>query len=55
VLNQFTGGNLPADKKSIAIRLQLQDASATLTDIQADAAMSAALASVQGGCGATLR
>jgi phenylalanyl-tRNA synthetase beta chain len=55
VLNQFTGGNLPADKKSIAIRLQLQDASATLTDIQADAAMSAALASVQGSCGATLR
>jgi phenylalanyl-tRNA synthetase beta chain len=55
VLNQFTGGNLPSDKKSIAIRLQLQDASATLTDIQADAAMNAALQALQSGCDATLR
>ena len=55
VLSQFSGANLPADKKSIALHLQLQDAHATLTDAQADAALAAALLALQTSCGATLR
>jgi phenylalanyl-tRNA synthetase beta chain len=55
VFDQFKGGNLPADKKSIALRLQFQDASATMTDSQADAALAAALQTLQTACNATLR
>ncbi len=55
VFDQFKGGNLPAGKKSIALRLQLQDAALTLTDTQADAALASALKALQLSCNATLR
>ncbi len=55
VFDQFKGGSLDASQKSIALRLHLQDASATLLDSQADAALQAALAALQSACGATLR
>jgi phenylalanyl-tRNA synthetase beta chain len=55
VFDQFKGGSLAVDKKSIAIRLQLQDFDATLTDIQADAALAAALQALKSACNATLR
>jgi phenylalanyl-tRNA synthetase beta chain len=55
VFDQFKGGHLPSDKKSIALRLQLQDATSTLTDIQADAALAAALTVLSTNCNATLR
>lgn len=55
VFDQFKGGSLPFDKKSIALRLQFQDSGATLTDVQADAALAAALQALQSTCSATLR
>ncbi len=55
VFDQFKGGNLPADTKSIALRLQFQDASATMTDAQADTALVAALKILENTCNATLR
>jgi phenylalanyl-tRNA synthetase beta chain len=55
VFDQFKGGSMPADKKSIALRLQFQDSGATLTDVQADAALAAALQTLQVACNATLR
>ena len=55
VFDQFKGGSLAPNQKSIALRLHLQDSSATLLDAQADAAVQAALATLQTACGATLR
>jgi phenylalanyl-tRNA synthetase beta chain len=55
VFDQFKGGSLPVDKKSLALRLRLQDPSNTLTDAQSDAALTAALDTLQTVCGAVLR
>ncbi len=55
LFDQFKGGNLAADKKSLALRLKLQDTYNTLTDAQADAALQTALKAVSDSCNAVLR
>lgn len=55
LFDQFKGGNVAPNKKSIGLRLQLQDKHATLTDMQADAALHAALNILNNQLGAVLR
>lgn len=55
VFDQFKGGHLALNKKSLGLRLQLQDNTLTLTDAQADAALNSALTVLKNCCGAVLR
>ena len=55
VFDVFKGAGLEANKKSVALRLTLQDPQHTLTDAQADSAVQAALAELQARCAAVLR
>ncbi|MBK1686443.1 phenylalanine--tRNA ligase subunit beta [Rubrivivax gelatinosus] len=49
------GGGLAAGERSLAVRLELLDPAATLTDERIDAAVAAAVERVQAACGARLR
>jgi phenylalanyl-tRNA synthetase beta chain len=49
------GAGIGAGERSLAVRLELLDDEATLTDERIDAAVAAALARAQAACGARLR
>jgi phenylalanyl-tRNA synthetase beta chain len=53
--DQYQGPGLEVGFKSLAMGLILQDASRTLTDVDADQAVTAALAALDRDCGAKLR
>ena len=55
VFDRYVGPGLEAGFKSLAMGLILQDASRTLTDLDADGAVAAALAALDRDCGAKLR
>ncbi len=55
VFDRYVGPGLEAGFKSLAMGLILQDAYRTLTDLDADQAMAAALAALDRDCGARLR
>lgn len=55
VFDRYAGAGLEAGCKSLAMGLILQDASRTLTDVDADNAVAAALAALDRDCGAKLR
>jgi phenylalanyl-tRNA synthetase beta chain len=55
VFDRYVGPGLEAGFKSLAMGLILQDASRTLTDLDADQAVAAALAALDRECGAKLR
>jgi phenylalanyl-tRNA synthetase beta chain len=55
VFDRYHGAGLEAGFKSLAMGLILQDASRTLTDMDADNAVAAALAALDRDCGAKLR
>jgi phenylalanyl-tRNA synthetase beta chain len=55
VFDKYQGSGLEAGFKSLAIGLILQDASRTLTDLDADNAVKAALAALERDCSARLR
>ena len=55
VFDEYRGAQVPEGKKSLAVRAVLQRDDATITDEEADRAMSAALAAVRDEAGATLR
>lgn len=53
--DEYRGSQVPADKKSLAVRTTLQKFDSTITDEEADAAMALALQALSGEFGATLR
>jgi phenylalanyl-tRNA synthetase beta chain len=55
LFDRYQGAGLEAGCKSLAMGLILQDASRTLTDLDADNAVAAALAALDRDCGAKLR
>jgi phenylalanyl-tRNA synthetase beta chain len=55
VFDEYRGAQVPDGKKSLAVRAVLQRDDATITDEEADRAMSAALAALRDEAGATLR
>ncbi len=55
VFDCYQGSSLPAQTKSVALRLQWQHDERTLTDAEIDAAVAAAVARAASRCGATLR
>lgn len=55
VFDRYVGPGLETGFKSLAIGLILQDVSRTLTDLDADQAVAAALAALERDCGARLR
>lgn len=55
LFDEFAGKGLPENTRSLAMGLILQDASRTLTDLDADGAVAAALAALDRDCGAKLR
>ena len=55
VFDQYRGPGLETGAKSLAMGLILQDVSRTLTDLDADQAVAAALAALTRDCGAKLR
>jgi phenylalanyl-tRNA synthetase beta chain len=55
VFDRYVGPGLEAGCKSLAIGLILQDASRTLTDLDVEQAVTAALAALERECGAKLR
>jgi phenylalanyl-tRNA synthetase beta chain len=55
VFDQYSGPNLGSGVKSLAIGLILQNSSRTLTDTDADACVSAAVAALAAECQAKLR
>jgi phenylalanyl-tRNA synthetase beta chain len=55
VFDRYVGPGLEAGCKSLAMGLILQDASRTLTDLDADQGMAAAIAALERDCGAKLR
>ena len=55
LFDQFVGGSLESGFKSLAMGLILQDVSRTLTDSDADAAVSDALTALTRDCAARLR
>lgn len=55
IFDVFTGGNLGAGKKSLAVQITLQPTAQTLTDAEIEAVAQRVIANVQGACGAVLR
>lgn len=55
LFDQYRGPGLETGTKSLAMGLILQDVSRTLTDLDADQAVSDALAALASDCGATIR
>jgi len=55
VFDEYRGPQIEAGKKSIAVRVVLQRADATLTDAEADAHVAAILAALRERCGARIR
>lgn len=53
--DEYRGAQVPADRKSLALRMTLQRFDATITDEEADAAVAAALRALEEEFGATLR
>jgi phenylalanyl-tRNA synthetase beta chain len=55
LLSLFRGAGVPADRKSLAFRVVMQDTERTLTDAEADAARDALVALLGRRFSATLR
>ena len=55
LLSLFRGHGVPADRKSLAFRVVMQDTERTLTDAEADAARDALVALLGRKCAATIR
>jgi phenylalanyl-tRNA synthetase beta chain len=55
VFDEYRGPQVGEGKKSIALRITLQRADATLTDAEADAQIAAILVSLEARCGAVIR
>ena len=55
LLSLFRGQGVPADRKSLAFRVVMQDTERTLTDAEADAARDALVALLSRKFAATLR
>jgi phenylalanyl-tRNA synthetase beta chain len=55
VFDEYRGAQIGANKKSLAVRIVLQRDDATLTDVEADAALGRALEALRSAHGATLR
>jgi phenylalanyl-tRNA synthetase beta chain len=55
VFDEYRGPQVGEDKKSLAVRITLQRADATLTDAEADAYVASILASLRERCGAVIR
>jgi phenylalanyl-tRNA synthetase beta chain len=53
--DEYRGSQVPADKKSLAIRVMMQRSDATITDAEADAAVERALKALHEQLNATLR
>jgi phenylalanyl-tRNA synthetase beta chain len=55
IFDVFTGGNLGAGKKSLAVQITLQPTAQTLTDAEIESLSQRVIANVQTACGAVLR
>ncbi len=55
IFDVFTGGNLGAGKKSLAVQITVQPTAQTLTDAEIEALSQRVIANVQAACGAVLR
>jgi phenylalanyl-tRNA synthetase beta chain len=55
VFDVYRGGNIGSGRKSIAIGLNLQDVSRTLTDADTDAVVAKVVKDLERGHGATIR